>query len=41
MSTLAALARVEAFEVGHAVPLATVRHVHLSTEPLVLSLIHI
>jgi hypothetical protein len=36
MSTLAALARVEAFEVGHAMPLATVRHVHLSAEPLVL-----
>ena len=36
MSTLAALARVEAFEVGHAVPLATVRHVHLSAQPLVL-----
>lgn len=36
MSALTALARVEAFEAGHAVPLATVRHVHLSDEPLVL-----
>ena len=36
MSTLTALARVEAFEVGRAVPVATVRHVHLSDEPLVL-----
>jgi len=36
MSTLAALARVEAFEVGRAVPIATVRHVHLSEQPLVL-----
>jgi hypothetical protein len=36
VSTLTALARVEAFETGRAVPLATVRHVHLSDEPLVL-----
>lgn len=36
MSALTALARVEAFTVGRAVPLATVRHVHLSDEPLVL-----
>ncbi len=36
MSTLTALARVEAFESGRAVPLATVRHVHLSDEPLVI-----
>ncbi len=36
MSTLTALARIEAFEAGQAVPLATVRHVHLSDEPLVL-----
>lgn len=36
MSALTALARVEAFEVGHAVPLATVRHVHICDEPLVL-----
>ncbi|MBS2963737.1 hypothetical protein KGA66_11805 [Actinocrinis puniceicyclus] len=35
MSALAALARVEAFEAGRAVPLATVRHVHLSARPLV------
>jgi hypothetical protein len=36
MSTLTALARVEAFSTGRAVPIATVRHVHLSDEPLVL-----
>jgi hypothetical protein len=36
VSTLAALARVEAYAAGHAVPLATVRHVHLSDTPLVL-----
>jgi hypothetical protein len=36
VSTLAALARVEAFAAGEAVPLATVRHVHLSDHPLVL-----
>ena len=36
MSTLTALARIDALEAGHAVPLATVRHVHLSDEPLVL-----
>jgi hypothetical protein len=36
MSTLTALARVEAFVAGRAVPIATVRHVHLSDEPLVL-----
>ena len=35
MSTLEALARVEAFEAGHAVPLATVRHAHLAEQPLV------
>lgn len=35
MSTVAALARIEAFEAGQAVPLATVRHVHLSPHPLV------
>lgn len=36
MSTLTALARVEAFESGRAVPLATVRHVHICDEPLVI-----
>lgn len=36
MSALPALARAEAFEAGHAVPVATVRHVHLSDHPLVL-----
>jgi hypothetical protein len=36
MSTLAALARVEAFAAGRAVPLATVRHLHVSERPLVL-----
>src|SRR5581483_6501951 len=36
MSALAALARVEAFAADRAVPLATVRHVHLSPHPLVL-----
>ncbi|HEU5333714.1 MAG TPA: hypothetical protein VFU73_13130 [Actinocrinis sp.] len=36
MSTLTALARVEALAAGRAVPIATVRHVHLSDEPLVL-----
>ncbi len=35
MSALAALARVEAFAADRAVPLATVRHVHLSPHPLV------
>jgi len=36
MSTLTALARAQAFSEGRAVPIATVRHVHLSDEPLVL-----
>ncbi len=36
MSTLAALARIEAFEAGRAVPLATVRHAHLAERPLVI-----
>lgn len=36
MSTLTALARVEAFAAGRALPIATVRHVHLAEEPLVL-----
>lgn len=36
MSTLTALARVEAFESGRAVPLTTVRHVHLAAEPLII-----
>jgi hypothetical protein len=35
VSVLAALARVDAFEAGRAVALATVRHVHLSERPLV------
>ncbi len=30
MSTLTALARAQAFSEGRAVPIATVRHVHLS-----------
>ena len=36
MSTLTALARAEAVAAGRAVPLATVRHVHVSDRPLVL-----
>jgi hypothetical protein len=36
MSTLTALARARAAHAGRAVPIATVRHVHLSGEPLVL-----
>lgn len=35
MSTLTALARAEAFAGGRAVPIATVRHVHLAERPLV------
>ena len=35
MSTLTALARARAARVGQAVPIAAVRHVHLSAEPLV------
>jgi hypothetical protein len=35
MSTLTALARARAARTGHAVPIAAVRHVHLSDEPLV------
>lgn len=35
MSTLTALARARAARAGHAVPIAAVRHVHLSDEPLV------
>ncbi len=36
MSLFSALARMEALEVGRAQPLATVRHVHLAEEPLVI-----
>jgi hypothetical protein len=36
MSTLAALAKAEAAATGRAVPVATVRHVHVSDRPLVL-----
>jgi hypothetical protein len=36
MSTLAALARAEAVAAGRAVPVATVRHLHISERPLVL-----
>ena len=36
MSTLAALARAEAYTAGHAVPLTTVRHLHVHDRPLVL-----
>jgi hypothetical protein len=36
MSTLAALARAEAAAAGRAVPIATVRHLHISERPLVL-----
>ncbi|RZU52261.1 hypothetical protein EV385_4109 [Krasilnikovia cinnamomea] len=36
MSTLAALARAEAYAAGRAVPLATVRHLHVHERPLVL-----
>jgi hypothetical protein len=36
MSTLTALARARAAHAGRAVPIAAVRHVHLSDEPLVL-----
>src|SRR4051812_41422790 len=36
MSTLAALARAEAAAKARAVPLATVRHLHVSERPLVL-----
>jgi hypothetical protein len=36
VSTLAALARAEAAAAGRAVPVATVRHLHLSERPLVL-----
>ena len=36
MSVLTALARAEAFAAGFAVPVTTVRHVHLSAEPFVL-----
>jgi hypothetical protein len=36
VNTLAAFARIEAFNTGRAVPLATVRHVHLADQPLVL-----
>jgi hypothetical protein len=36
MSTLTALARAEAFAAGRAVPIATVRHLHVHDRPLVL-----
>lgn len=36
MSVLTALARAEAYATGRAVPVTTVRHVHLSADPLVL-----
>ena len=36
MSTLTALARVQAVEAGRATPIATVRHLHVHTRPLVL-----
>ena len=36
MSTLTALARAQAYAAGHAVPLATVRHLHVHGRPLVM-----